>query len=132
MLIINEKLKFELIEQVRQEESKEACGILAGRRGQVEKVYQIKNASDSPESCYFMEPREQLKVMKELRAQSLEMVGIYHSHPKSEAYPSARDVELAFYSALSYVIIYLPPHGKIQFRSFRIVEGKIAEEEIKT
>jgi proteasome lid subunit RPN8/RPN11 len=60
------------------------------------------------------------------------MVGIYHSHTESEAYPSGRDLELAFYPDAYYIIISLKDKKNPSIRAFRIVEGKISEEEIIT
>lgn len=132
MIKITEEQKQIIIGHAGSSDRFEACGILAGKQGRVEKVYMMNNTSDTPESCYFMDSKEQLKTMKGIRELGLEMIGIYHSHPHSEAYPSARDVELAFYPDVSYVIISLRQPGKIQFRSYRIVDEKIVEEEIKT
>lgn len=74
----------------------EACGILAGRDGRVEKVYLMRNARPSPVS-YEMEAEEQLGVMKDIRAAGLVLVGIFHSHINSAAYPSSIDVEQAYW-----------------------------------
>jgi len=78
-----------------------------------------------------MDPKEQLKVMKEIRNLEMKMVGICHSHLETEAYPSARDVELAFYPEVSYVIISIKDRDNPSIRSFRIIEGKISEEKVK-
>ncbi|NQT30311.1 MAG: M67 family metallopeptidase [Candidatus Saganbacteria bacterium] len=132
MIAISEHLRKEIIEHAGGVGNLEACGILAGKLGEAQKVYKMKNTSDSPQKCYFMDPREQLGVMKAIRKEGLEMIGIYHSHPSSEAYPSPKDIELAFYDEAAYVIVSLHPHGKIEFRAFRINEGKVSEEEVET
>jgi proteasome lid subunit RPN8/RPN11 len=69
--------------------------------------------------------------MKEIRNNSEEMLGIYHSHVASEAYPSSHDVELALYPEVSYVIISIKDKKNPSIRSFKIIEGKITEEELK-
>lgn len=118
-----------LIEHSKEEAPFEACGILAGKEGKVAKVYRMQNSDRSP-ATFFMEPKEQLKVMKEIRNLGLEMLGIYHSHVATEAYPSAHDVELAFYPEASYVIISLKDKDNPNIRSFKIVDGKITEEKV--
>lgn len=128
MIILLPGFKEKIIEQAVSAGRQEACGILAGRAGRVEKIYRMTNASERPEECYFMDSREQLKVVKEIRNLGLEMLGIYHSHPHSEAYPSARDVELAYYPEVSYLIVSLKDQAEL--RAFRISEGKIKPEEI--
>ena len=131
MLKIKNEQLVEIIRHAKESDPDEACGILAGKKEKVEKVYKMTNTSDKPEMCYFMDTKEQFKILKEIRNLGLEMAAIYHSHAHSEAYPSKRDIELAYYPAASYVIISLEDKGKPVARSFKIVEGKITEEEIK-
>lgn len=144
MIYLEKKQFQEVIKHCQKEYPKEACGILAGRyagqpsvpeqsegnSGLVRKVYKMKNTSENPETCYFMEPKEQLKVFKEMRGLGIEMLGIYHSHSGTSAYPSQRDCEMAFYPEACYVIISLQDFNNPDVRAFRIIEGKIAEEKI--
>ena len=130
MLILKKDLLEKILKQIKEESPNEACGILAGKNGVAEKVYEMTNTDKSP-ATYFMDAKEQLLVMKEIRNLGLEMVGIYHSHVASPAYPSGDDVEMAFYAEVSYVIISLKDKDNPTVRSFKIEEGKIAEEEVK-
>lgn len=130
MLYLNNKQANELIEHSKRESPNEACGILAGEEGKVTKVYQMTN-TDKSSKTFFMDPKQQLKVMKEIRNSGLEMLGIYHSHPETEAYPSAHDVELAFYPESSYAIVSIKDRNNPIIRSFKIVKGKINKEEVK-
>lgn len=139
MLYLNKKQAEKLIQYFKKEFPDEACGILAGEIVQrssnnverkVTKTYNMSN-TDKSKKTFFMNPAQQLKVMKEIRNLGLEMVGICHSHPETEAYPSAYDVELACYPEISYVIISLKDKNNPDIRSFRIVEGEIHKEEIK-
>lgn len=120
----------QMIEHSKKEFPNEACGILSGSQGKVKKVYEMVNNDKSPQT-FFMDAREQLKVMKEIRNEGHEMIGIYHSHVASQAYPSSHDVELALYPEASYVIISIKDKKNPSVRSFKIVEGKIAEEELE-
>jgi len=131
MITISAQQREELVKHAKDSLPHEACGILAGRNGRVERIYKMTNTSDSPETCYFMDAKEQFKVMKEIRGLGLETMGIYHSHTGSEAYPSAKDVELAFYPEAVYVIVSLKDISNPVVRAFRIVEGKIVEEKIE-
>ena len=128
------KLKKELLERIVKhslaEFPYEACGILAGKERNIQKVYEMINTDKSPQT-FFMDAKEQLRVMKEIRNQGEEMLGIYHSHVASEAHPSSHDVELALYPEVSYVIISLKDKKNPSVRSFKIVKGKITEEELK-
>jgi proteasome lid subunit RPN8/RPN11 len=108
----------------------EACGILAGEGGAVRKIYEMTNAEPSPVS-YFMDPKEQFAAMKEMRGEGLHMVAIYHSHPGSPAYPSAKDVSLAFYPDSVYVIVGLSDKDKPEVRAYTIMEEDVSEVEIE-
>lgn len=130
MLRLKKEFFAEMVKQAKLEFPNEACGILAGKEDRIEKIYAMTNAQKSPDN-FFMDPKEQLKVSKEMRALGLEMLGIYHSHVASNAYPSSRDVEMAFYPQVSYVILSLKDQDNPSVRSFKIREGKISAEELK-
>jgi proteasome lid subunit RPN8/RPN11 len=130
MLYLTKKQAEELIEHSKSESPNEACGIIAGKEGRAERVYQMTN-TDKSAKTFFMDSKEQLKVMKEIRALGLEMVGIYHSHLQTEAFPSIHDVELAYYPQVSNVIVSLKDRDNPRIRAFRIVEGKIEEEKLE-
>ncbi len=130
MLILKKELLARITEHAIREFPNESCGILAGNQGTVEKVYEMVNVEKSPQT-FFMDAREQLKVMKEIRKEGHEMIGIYHSHVASEAYPSSYDVELALYPEASYAIISIKDKKNPSVRSFKIVSGEITEEEVR-
>jgi len=96
----------QILEQARAQVPIEACGILAGCNGRVEKLYRMTNADQSSDH-YTMEPKEQFAVVKDIRLESLEMLAIYHSHPATPARPSAEDIRLALTPDVTYVIISL-------------------------
>ncbi|MBS1192890.1 MAG: hypothetical protein H6Q97_869 [Nitrospirae bacterium] len=112
----------------------EACGILAGKAGRVEKVYSMTNARPGPVS-YEMDPEEQFRVMKDIRQTGLEMVGMFHSHPDGRAYPSGVDVEKAYwpgtqlpnYPEAVYVIVSLMDRPNPDVRGYTISGGAIRE-----
>ena len=95
-----------MLEQARAEAPIEACGILAGRDGRVEKLYTMRNADQSRYHC-MMEPKEQFAVVKDIRAAGLKMLAVYHSHPETPARPSEEDIRLALMPDVVYVIISL-------------------------
>ncbi len=137
MIYLTEQQVEVLIEHSRREFPDEACGILAGeyvgqtkREGKVKTVYQMTNI-DRSSRTFLVNPREQLKVMKEIRKLGLSMIGIYHSHPKTEAYSSMRDVEFAYYPGVSYMIVSLKDKDNPNIRSFKIEEGEVSEEKVR-
>lgn len=108
----------------------EACGILAGKDEVVSRIYPMTNTDGSP-TTFFMNPEEQLRVFKQMRKMGIEMLGIYHSHPASSAYPSKRDCDLAYYEEASYLIISLANRDRPEVRSFKIKQRKIKKEKLK-
>jgi proteasome lid subunit RPN8/RPN11 len=107
----------------------EICGILGGSAETVERHFRMTN-TDASNEHFMMEPKEQFAVVKELRAQGMTMLGIYHSHPETPARPSEEDIRLALTPNVSYLIVSLSEPGEPVLRSFRIEAGAVEPEEI--
>lgn len=119
-----------IVEQARSEHPNEACGLLAGRfaDGDIDVTHHfpMTNAERSP-VIYRMEPAEQLRVFNEIDREGLDLVGIYHSHTRSPAYPSSTDVSLAYYPDAAYLIVSLADVENPELRGFSIRDGKVTE-----
>lgn len=126
MLRIKREIFDEMIKYCEECLPYEACGILAGKDNFVTKIYKIKNIENSPVS-YFMEPRQQLLAMKEMREYGMDMLAIFHSHPYGSATPSCKDLELAFYDVY-YIIVAFEPNFEV--KCFRIKNKKTEEHQI--
>ncbi len=108
MLVIPKELAQKLMEQAEGEAPMEACGVLAGSRGEegiVERVYECENADPVPEANYEIPPGELLRAIKDIEEQGLEVLGFYHSHPMALSQPSATDAARATWPGHSYVIV---------------------------
>jgi proteasome lid subunit RPN8/RPN11 len=127
-LVVPDHLIEEIILHCKEVYPIEACGILAGKYRVIKKVYKMTNIENSSVS-YFMDSKEQFTVMKEVRELGLEMSAIYHSHPSSDAYPSPKDINLAFYEDSLYVIVSLIYREPI-INAFEIKDKKVKEVEI--
>ena len=119
----------EMVAHCQREYPKEACGILAGKNGIVERVQQMVNLDNSSIS-YQMDSAGQLRVMKQMREQHHEMLAIYHSHTASEAHPSPVDVSLAVYPEVSYVLVSLQDRQRPVVKSYQIQGTTVTEEEV--
>ncbi len=126
MLRIPKGFADSIIEQARAEHPNEACGLLAGNDGAATKLYRMTNAERSP-VIYRMEPADQLRVFNDIEEQGLDLVAIYHSHTRSAAYPSATDVQLAYYPEAVYLIVSLADPDRADLRGFKITDGKVEE-----
>ncbi len=112
----------------------EACGMLGGKDGRVEKVYPMKNSKPGPD-YYEMDPEEQFRVMKDIRESGMQLIGLFHSHPTGQAYPSVVDVQQAYwpgtelpnYPDAVYIIVSLADGSNPVARGFLIEEGKVNE-----
>ena len=84
---------------------RECCGLLAGNDGVITRIFAATNAASDPAKNYEIAPRELFRLMREIRAARLELLGIYHSHPNGKNEPSAHDIELAYYPGTAYFIL---------------------------
>jgi len=119
----------EMVEHGLREFPNEACGLLAGMDGTPVRFFAMRNLDASPVS-YRLDPHEQLKVFDEMDEAGLELLGIFHTHTHSEAYPSETDTKLAFYPEATYLVMSLADREHPELRAFRIVEDEITEEEL--
>lgn len=108
----------------------EACGLLAARPGTDKAVrfYPATNVAASAR-VYTVDPRDHLRADRDAEAAGLEIFGVFHSHTHTDAYPSPTDVAQAPDPTWHYVIVSLRAEAPV-VRSFRIVDGNIAEESV--
>ncbi len=130
MIYLQQKHIEQIIEHAKAEKPNEACGLIAGTGGRAIKLYRGTNIDENKRVRYSMDPKEILKVSREIDDNDWELLAIYHSHPHSQAYPSNTDVSLAFYPDSHYVIASLIEPVTPVVRAFRIVDGQITEVEI--
>ena len=102
----------------------EACGLLAGKAGVVERVMPIRNDAGSAVR-FRMNPREQLAAFDSIDASGLELLGIFHSHPEGPESPSATDIAEAAYPVVH--LIWFRRGGAWEARAFWIEENRVSE-----
>lgn len=105
----------------------EACGLLAAdHAGRLRMVYCLTNA-DHSESAYTIEPVEHFGALRHAEAQGWDLAGAFHSHPHSDAYPSATDRRLAAEPDWVYLIVGLADFERPVVRGFRLTGGRVRE-----
>ncbi|MEY9926845.1 proteasome lid subunit RPN8/RPN11 [Catenulispora sp. GP43] len=134
MLTVPQEIYDAIVAHARKDHPDEACGIVAGPEGsdRPERFVPMTNAERSP-TFYRLDPDEQFKVWKEMGNRDEEAVIIYHSHTSTEAHPSRTDITYANEPNAHYVLVSTRDTDKLgdfQFRSFRIVDGEVAEEPV--
>lgn len=105
MLHLPASLHAALWAHARQDPARECVGALGGhRRGSglnavwdVRTLYPLPNIAPRPDREYLAEPRALLRALKAMRAENLDLVGLYHSHPRGPDRPSRTDTRLAAY-----------------------------------
>ena len=85
----------------------ECCGLLLGRDGTIVEPLRARNIAVDPATRFLVDPRDHVDGRRAARSRGLEIVGFYHSHPRSPAEPSARDLEEFSYPDHLYAIVSL-------------------------
>ena len=133
MLTLPGALREAMIAHARADHPDEACGVIAGPAGsdRPERFIPMANAERSP-TFYRFDSMEQFRVWQEMDERDEEPVVIYHSHTATEAYPSRTDIAYASEPEAHYVLISTRNPDVAEVRSFRIVDGTVTEEEVRT
>ena len=107
----------------------EACGLLGGdpAADRVSVCYPTANDAASAR-VYRVNPRDHLRADRDAESRGLQIVGVFHSHTHTEAYPSPTDVAQAPDPTWHYVLVSL--RAEPVLRSFRITDGNIEEEQV--
>jgi len=121
----------ELVRLAQLEPAHECCGLLAGSRGAITRIFRATNVAGNPATAYEIAPQELFSLIREVRADDLELMGIYHSHPNGKNEPSPRDIELAYYPDTAYVIISPEVGAARPVRVFAIRHGRATELDIE-
>ncbi len=135
VLTIDQATYDAIVTHAKRDHPVEACGIVAGPEGsdRPERFIEMVNAAGSP-TFYEYDSTDLLELYKEMDQRDEEPVVIYHSHTATEAYPSVTDIKLAGEPGAHYVLVSTREHGNndgpVEFRSYRIVDGVVTEEEV--
>ena len=135
MLTIDRATHDAIVEHARRDHPDEACGVVAGPAGSDRPARHVPmlNAAMSP-TFYEFDSGDLLKLYRDMDDNDEEPVVIYHSHTATEAYPSRTDISLAQEPGAHYVLVSTRDgaheSGPVDFRSFRIVDGVVSEEEV--
>jgi len=123
-LVLKRAHMFAMQRHINYEAPLEACGLLGGRQGAVELVLAVKNAAQS-KVLFRMDPKAQLRAMEQIEAEGLEMIAIFHSHPRGPSVPSPTDLNEAVYPVVN--IIWSKAGRRWQARGFWIEAGHAVE-----
>ena len=125
---ISRELYDQMIAHARAEAPNECCGMVSSDGDEAVKVFPAENAAASP-LRYEIDGAEQYRIQMEIDDAGHDLGAIYHSHTRSEPYPSQTDINLAFYPDAIYVIVGLAGEEP-DVRSYFIRDGQVTEAEL--
>jgi proteasome lid subunit RPN8/RPN11 len=113
-----------IVAHARREHPNESCGFLLGRGRRVQFASPMKNVAARPARAFRIDDRGHIDLRRLLRAiePTLEIVGVYHSHPAGPVHPSEQDVRDAHYPAWIHVIVGFS-RGRPLIYAYRIRRG---------
>jgi proteasome lid subunit RPN8/RPN11 len=132
VLVLNEQQRDAIVATCIRALPDEGCGILLGvndgDRAIVRHVMASENVLHSAK-VYEIDPKMLLRAYRRADDEVIDVLGVFHSHTHSEAYPSPTDVAQAPDPQWHYVLVSLRALPT-QLRSFRIVDDAVDEEEV--
>jgi [CysO sulfur-carrier protein]-S-L-cysteine hydrolase len=131
---ISQALYDELVAHAREEAPNECCGFVGSKDGTAVAVHRVENEFHSP-LRYQMDSRAQVRAYLAIEDAGLEVGAIYHSHTRSEPYPSQTDVNRSvdpktrfeLWPGALYIIVGLDSGPEAKVRAYTIREGQVAE-----
>ena len=112
----------------------EACGLIAGptigsEADVVDEFHPCVNIAESAR-VYTIDPKDHLRIEREVENRDNEVIGVVHSHTHSEPFPSLTDVGQAPDPNWHYIIVSLKRESP-ETRCYRIIDGDITEETLQ-
>ena len=114
-----------IVAHARAEAPAECCGMLVGRDASIDEAVRAKNIAARP-TRFLIDPKDHIDARRAARGRGLDVLGFYHSHPHSPAWPSPTDVTEAAYPDSVYLIVSLEAAAE-DTRLFRIGHGEAIE-----
>jgi proteasome lid subunit RPN8/RPN11 len=114
-----------VVSHARETVPAECCGVLLGAHEVVMEARPARNLATDP-NRFLIDPKDHIDARREARAHGLDVVGFYHSHPRSAAVPSPTDLAEASYPDHLYLIVGLAsPQPEV--RLYRLTAGTYFE-----
>ena len=125
-LVLPLGLREEIVAHARESAPQECCGLLLGEDEVARRALRCRNVHPTPETRYLIDSTQVFEAFKASKDFDRELVGIYHSHPRSAAYPSPTDRAEAHWPDAAYVLVSLRADEPELF-AYRIRDGAVRE-----
>jgi proteasome lid subunit RPN8/RPN11 len=112
-------------DHARADAPRECCGLLVGTAERIVDSVRAANLHEGT-TRFLIDPRDHVRAIRDSRARQLDVVGFYHSHPRSPAYPSETDVAESGYAGALHLIVGVGTQGP-ERRLFLIDGTKVTE-----
>jgi proteasome lid subunit RPN8/RPN11 len=120
-----------MLAHVREGYPNEACGVLASDGQRIVKHYPARNAAEEPATFSIIDGPDLLRIWDEIESHEWMLLAYYHSHPRTPAYPSPRDIQYAQgWPGTYYLIFTLMGPAAPVLRAFLIDGETVTEHEI--
>jgi proteasome lid subunit RPN8/RPN11 len=121
---IPQDLLAEIVEHARADAPAECCGLIGATDGVATSVHRMRNLKASP-LAFEMHGPDVMRVIDEIEEAGGELGGMYHSHTRTDPYPSETDKNFARnWPGLEWVIVGLA-HGEVRVESYLIEDGTV-------
>ena len=121
------RLREEIVAHARAAAPQECCGLVLGDGEDAQRVVRCRNVHATPETRYLIDAKDVVAALRASEDFDRELVAIYHSHPRTQPYPSPTDRADAYWPLAAYVLVSLrsePP----EMYAYRIEEQERVSE----
>jgi proteasome lid subunit RPN8/RPN11 len=115
----------EVLAHAREDAPRECCGVLIGSGDRVVQSVRARNLADGT-TRFLIDPRDHINAIRDARSRQLDVIGFYHSHPRSRAYPSETDIAESGYAGALHLIVGMSEAGP-EVRLFTIEGSSVTE-----
>lgn len=119
-LLVPRGISDEIVARARDAAPRECCGLLAGAADRVTSHFPLVNESDRSDE--FLVTAGLIEPFRQMRQEKLDLVAIYHSHPRTHAWPSQKDIHRNYYPTTIHLIVSLAEAEPV-LRAF-LVDGR--------
>jgi proteasome lid subunit RPN8/RPN11 len=126
VITIVQQVLDDVLAHAREAAPRECCGLLIGRGAHISNSVRARNLADG-DSRFQIDPRDHIDALRSARAAHLDVIGFYHSHPRSRAYPSETDVAESGYADAMHLIAGIGDGGRQEARLFTIGSASVME-----
>jgi proteasome lid subunit RPN8/RPN11 len=124
---VDEALVAEMVAHARDEAPNECCGFVSARDGVAVEVRRAVNQAASPLK-FEVDGLEVMRALDDFEGAGAELGAIYHSHTRTEPYPSQTDINFAAnWPGVEWIIVGLDRQGEATVRTYLIEDGNVRE-----